>query len=49
MPSNFGASTVNVAAPLTQAHANGAAVFDAGSGITFTAPLTRPPTPPARR
>ncbi len=39
-PSNFGASTVTIAAPLTKAHANGAAVFGAGSGITFSAPLT---------
>ena len=34
-PSNFGASTVNLAAPLTQAHANAAPVFDAGSGLTL--------------
>src|SRR4051794_32646353 len=38
-PSNFGASTVTIAAPLAQAHANAAPVFDAGTGVTFTAPL----------
>ena len=40
-PSNFGASTVNLAAPLTQAHANAAPVFDAGSGLTLKAPLAQ--------
>src|SRR4051794_6297993 len=38
-PSNFGASTVTIAAPLAQAHANAAPVFDAGSGLTLKAPL----------
>ena len=38
--SNFGASTVNLAGATTKAHANGAAVYFAGSGITLGAPLT---------
>ncbi len=35
---NFGASTVNLAGATTKAHANGAAVYFAGSGITLGAP-----------